>query len=91
MFRFMLAMVAFLGYCYYSFTTVEQSDGARYRAEIGQLQEQVATLTQERDGAIAKLDTIKEKSDEIEAKAGADGQTADGETKVAPVSQLEEN
>ena len=65
MFRFLIAVAAFLGFCWYAFTTVEQSDGARYRAQIGQLQEQVGKL----DSVTAERDAIKLKLEEIEAKA----------------------
>lgn len=87
MFRFLLVSAALLGFCYHSFTVVEQSDGARYRAEIGRFQEQVATLTQERDSAVAELDAVK--ADETETKASDREQATDGETKVTPTPQSE--
>lgn len=88
MFRLLLVLAVLFGFCYYAFTTVEQSDGARYRAEIGRFQEQVATLTQERDSAIAELDALKEKPDKTEAETKDKGQAA-AETEVAPASQQE--
>ncbi len=84
MFRFLTVATAFLGFCYYAFTTVEQSDGARYRAEIGQLQEQVATLAQERDSVATERDAIKAELEEIEAGEQTD---AVGESAGAPTPQ----
>lgn len=69
MFRFLIAVAAFLGFCWYAFTTVEQSDGARYRVKIGQLQEQVGKLAQDRVSVTTERDVIKAKLEEIEAKA----------------------
>lgn len=94
MFRFLLVLVAFLGFCYYAFTKVEQSDGALHRAEIRQLQKQAATLTQERDSVTTDRDALKEKLDLLKAREtieATEQATNDEAAKAAPTSQPVEN